>query len=89
MATVKNAIVVVIEWAWETWKEWWLLVIILVVVGFGVYAVTKPGWDQIAQGKPFFLSEFESRNKTVQECLNSELYTREECIMLAVPYRTR
>jgi hypothetical protein len=89
MDTLKSGLTAVIEWAWETWRDWWLLIIIIVAIVIGLYAVTKPGWDQLAQGKPFFLSEFEGRNKIVQECLESELYTREECILLAVPYRSR
>jgi hypothetical protein len=69
----------VIEWVWKTWKNWWLLIIGLIVLGFVLYAVTKPGWDEVAAGRSFWLSEFAAKNKFMQECKASELYTYEEC----------
>jgi hypothetical protein len=69
----------VIEWAWETWKSYWLLIIGLIVLGFILYSITKPGWDEVAAGRSFWLSEFAAKNKFMQECLASDLYTYEEC----------
>lgn len=58
-------------------------VILMICATILIIAWILPGFQQLAQGKPFFLSEYESRNRIVQECLAAEQYTRDECIRLA------
>jgi hypothetical protein len=62
-----------------------LLVLVLVVAA--VFFWLLPGFQEIAKGKPFVLSEFESRDRFVQECLASEQYTRDECLLLVRPVK--
>lgn len=81
---IVRAFSAVIEWAWETWKGYWGAILIVGFVVFVLYVITKPGWDEVAAGRSFWLSQFDSRNRIVQDCLKSEFgYTREECIQLA------
>lgn len=41
------------------------------------------GFERAAEGKSFFIYEFEQRDIVIQDCLRSEKYTRQECILIA------
>lgn len=62
----------------EHLEGWWglyiTLIIALAIALAGTYVLTNlVDWT----------TDFERRDAIVQECLNSEQYTREECIILA------
>lgn len=68
-----------IDW-WKVVFTVWgalALVAIIVVMLIVVYVLSPENLNNIP------LHEFNRRDAIVQECLNSEQYTREECIILA------
>lgn len=74
---------------WSGIKENWAPLFLAVLLVLTVLSLT---WYVIGLANPidnqeFAKQTFEARNLIVQECLKSDLYTRDECIALAAGQR--